>query len=39
LQAEYVAKIKRLEQEIQTLTEKQQQEQNGKNIDVGQLER
>jgi len=24
LQAEYVAKIKRLEQEIQTLTEKQQ---------------
>lgn len=39
LQTEYLAKIKRLEQELHQVNEKYIQETTGKNIDVGSLER
>ncbi len=39
LQTEYLGKIKRLEQELQTMTEKYLSETSGKNVDVESLER
>lgn len=39
LQTEHLSKIKRLEQEIQILSEKYHVETNGKYVDVGSLER